>query len=101
MARYYTEGTIKKIVVGGNDVQFSLSPAESFLVEKDGKKGILFLVNEKEKWDVFAKPGDTTLFSLSKEEGTMLLQIKRDHLRIRVYVGSLESSSVAQLEIME
>jgi hypothetical protein len=101
MAWYYTEGTIKKIVVGGNEVRFSLTPAERFLVEKDGKKGILFLVNEKEKWDAFARPEEKSLFSLAKEEGPMLLQIKRDHVAVRIYVGSKMSQNVAQLEIME
>ena len=101
MAWYYTEGTIKKIVMEGNEVRFSIAPAERFLVEKDDEKGILFLVNKKEKWDVFVKPEDATLFSWAKGEGSLLLQIKRDHLRIRVYVGSEKSTDVAQLEIME
>ena len=96
--KYYTEGTIKEIVLDGSGIKFTLAPADKFCIERGEMKGILFIEEgEKSVWNVRAETMES-FFTGGKIGVEALLQIKRDHLPIRVYVedGKME---VKRLEI--
>ena len=100
MAWYYTEGTIKKIVIDDTGSQFSLAPAGTFCIERNGEKGIAFIKEgEKTAWDVRAE-GEGELFATNISPDTLLL-IKRDHLPVRVYVEDGNMVDVKRLEIKD
>ena len=104
MAWYYTEGTIKNIVVEGENTQFSLSPSDKFCIERDAekekdKKGILFIEDGTQStWKTCAE-SEGRLFASKSIPTDVLLLIKRDHLPIRIYVEDGNIAEVKRLEI--
>lgn len=106
MAWYYTEGTIKKIVMEGKDVQFSLSPSDKFCIERDAenekdKKGILFIEDGTQStWKTYAE-SEGQLFASESISIDVLLLIKRDHLPVRIYVEDGNMVEVKRLEVKE
>ena len=82
----------------GSSVQFTIAPSDKFCIERGGMKGILFIEEGgKSVWNVRAESMEN-FFAGGKIGVDTLLQIKRDHLPIRVYVeaGKME---IKRLEI--
>lgn len=106
---WYTEGCIKELKFDGKSVTLQVEPTEAFSTGVDGAKKILFVKEE----ETGAKPVDAKLvedktsFALGKgTDGedtkispTLLYQIKKDHVRIRMVVGNGENfESVSQIK---
>ena len=101
MARYYAEGTIKKIVIEKKKVQFSLDPAERFYDELNDKERIRLIGEEEGSfWKYF-----TGEFSVSEPEMIEpLQQANREHLSICIHVNGEdigEGSSMAEVKKLE
>ena len=95
--RYYAEGTIKKIAIEGKNVQFSLDPAEGFFDEtRSTNDKIIRLVGETE--GLWCRCYEKELF-VSDISAEIFIQIKRDHLLVRIYVEESDLSKVKRLEI--
>ena len=99
--RYYAEGTIKKIVIEGDKIQFSLDPAAGFYDEfrstKDKK--IVRLVGEaKGSW---LRYYEKELFASDISYDEIVSLAKHDNLPVRIYVEDGDLSKVKSLEIKE
>lgn len=94
MARYYAEGTIKKIVIDGEAVQFSLEPREE---HKSQCKHAIRFIGEEDDSGLNISGGE--LFD-SNVAADILLQLKRDHLPVRIYVEEGNMVDVKRMEIM-
>ena len=84
MARYYAEGTIKKIVIENDKIQFALDPAERFYDELNDKKRIRLIGEEKGScWKYF-----TGEFFASGRIASQVLQHANHNEKslIRIYV---------------
>ncbi len=98
MSKYYTEGMIEKVVTEGQEVRFSLAPAEKFFIERNGEKGIVFIEKDGTVgWNVRAESVD--LLFASKIAADILSQIKRNNLPVRIYCEDGNLGKVTSLEI--
>ena len=103
MSRYYTEGTIDRIIINSDSgseskvqLQFSLEPSEKFCFEEDDKKWIFFIkeeetdIKEEEETDNQREVSgcllEGTKFIFKDVDGLLLLGLRRDRQHIRVYV---------------
>lgn len=104
--RYYTEGTIDEIHIGGDKrVTFSLVPSEKFLCKEKDKKWVLFLERTTSETDsrnaVVHLLDKMQPFSCAEIDAQLLLPMKRDRLRIRVYVGKVGTEMLMiQLDVL-
>ena len=96
MSRYYTEGTIDRIIINSDSgseskvqLQFSLEPSEKFCFKEDDKKWIFFIKDEEKTDNQREVSGcllEGTKFIFKDVDGLLLLGLRRDRQHIRVYV---------------